>query len=260
MVADSPVSPLTKTSASCLWLSLVVLTNFIWLIHSCRALVVAMLVSFLWIVLMRWIAGFIVLLSIVLFIALFAFGEWWLFSVQKNIYIYFTRKFASSCQTRQQIAVNQFLVFLWIFSVTSQPKKKKKNCSKSDICCVALQVATTRSRDTLNWKTLMVHKRSSSRRTWITGTICSTLGWLLVRGSCRWCWTCKASSLKQQVQLIHSLLMFYRVKMSCFSGIICAAVLLIVLLLLIFLRKRILIAIALIKESSRWFFFNYALR
>ena len=35
-------------------------------------------------------------------------------------------------------------------------------------------------------------------------------------------------------------------------GIICAVVLLIVLLLLIFLRKRILIAIALIKESSRY--------
>ena len=40
-----------------------------------------------------------------------------------------------------------------------------------------------------------------------------------------------------------------------FAGIICAVVLLIVLLLLIFLRKRILIAIALIKESSRYSFF-----
>ena len=41
-----------------------------------------------------------------------------------------------------------------------------------------------------------------------------------------------------------------------FTGIVCAVVLLIVLLLLIFLRKRILIAIALIKESSRYSFFH----
>ena len=33
-----------------------------------------MIVSFIWIVLMRWIAGIIVWLSIILFIALFGFG------------------------------------------------------------------------------------------------------------------------------------------------------------------------------------------
>ena len=46
-----------------------------------RGLVIAMVVSFLYIVIMRWVAGPMVWITIFLFVGLFGFGEYKLFTV-----------------------------------------------------------------------------------------------------------------------------------------------------------------------------------
>jgi len=42
----------------------------------CRFLVIAMVLSFIWIVLMRWIAGVMVWLSVALFVVFFSYGSY----------------------------------------------------------------------------------------------------------------------------------------------------------------------------------------